>query len=51
MPPHKQTQNKVIFDKEHILTLWKYQLHLAFATTHCLSGITDELQKRKVPLK
>jgi hypothetical protein len=47
------------FDKEYILILRGYHLHLASTTTQCPSGNTDahnqkkeeELQKRKIPLE
>jgi hypothetical protein len=44
------------FGKKHILISWRYQLHLASATTSCFNGIKDshsqkreELQKKEKP--
>jgi hypothetical protein len=42
-----------IFDQEHILISRRYQLHSAFATTHCPSGIIDahNPKKRRITIK
>jgi hypothetical protein len=37
----------LFFDKEYILILWRYQLHLASVITYCPSGITDAHNKKK----
>jgi hypothetical protein len=39
--------SSVFFEKEHILILRRYQLHLASATTLCPDGIKDAHSKKE----